>query len=122
MAVAAPTAITQFAFVAIAFAALIDCYVRSDFSLVNVFENSHSMKPLVYKITGVWGNHEGSMMLWALVLTLCGALIALFSRAMPTKLRADALAVQGLLGAAFLAFILLTSNPFARVAEPPWEG
>jgi len=122
MRVARPAAIAQFLLVALAYGALTYAHVVSDFSLVNVIENSHSTKPLVYKITGVWGDHEGSMMLWVLVLSLCGALIALFSRAMPTKLRADALAVQGLLGAAFLAFILLTSNPFARVAEPPWEG
>ncbi len=97
-------------------------HVVSDFSLVNVIENSHSLKPLIYKISGVWGNHEGSMLLWVLVLSLCGALIALFCAAMPDRLRADALAVQGLLGAAFLLFILLTSNPFARVDQPPWEG
>ena len=78
MGVAGPTALAQFAFVAIAFAALTACYVRSDFSVVNVFENSHSLKPLIYKITGVWGNHEGSMLLWVLILALFGALVALF--------------------------------------------
>ena len=64
MAVAGPTAVAQFCFVAVAFAALMTCYVRSDFSVVNVFENSHSAKPLMYKLSGVWGNHEGSMLLW----------------------------------------------------------
>jgi cytochrome c biogenesis factor len=68
-------AVAQFAFAAIAFAALIECYVRSDFSLVNVFENSHSAKPLIYKITGVRGNHEGSMLLWVFILSLFGALV-----------------------------------------------
>jgi cytochrome c-type biogenesis protein CcmF len=122
MRVARPTAAAQFLFVAFAYGALTYAHVQSDFSLVNVIENSHSLKPLIYKISGVWGNHEGSMLLWVLVLSLCGALIAAFSSAMPDKLRADTLSVQGLLGAAFLLFILLTSNPFARVAHPPWEG
>jgi cytochrome c-type biogenesis protein CcmF len=122
MRVARPTAIAQFLFVALSYGALTYAHVVSDFSLVNVIENSHSLKPFIYKVSGVWGNHEGSMLLWVLVLSLCGALIALFSRAMPDKLRADALAVQGLIGAAFLLFILLTSNPFARVDQPPWEG
>jgi cytochrome c-type biogenesis protein CcmF len=122
MRVARPTAIAQFLFVAFAYGALTYAHVVSDFSLVNVIENSHSLKPLVYKISGVWGNHEGSMLLWVLVLSFCGALIAALSAAMPAKLRADTLSVQGLLGAAFLLFILLTSNPFARVEHAPWEG
>jgi cytochrome c-type biogenesis protein CcmF len=122
MRVARPAAIAQFLLVALSYAALTYAHVVSDFSLANVIENSHSMKPLVYKISGVWGNHEGSMLLWVLVLSLCGALIAAFSADMPAKLRADTLATQGLLGAAFLLFILLTSNPFARVAPAPWEG
>jgi cytochrome c-type biogenesis protein CcmF len=122
MRVARPAAVAQFLLVALSYGALTYAHVVSDFSLVTVIENSHSTKPLIYKITGVWGNHEGSMMLWVLVLSLCGALIAVFSNAMPRRLRADTLAVQGFLGAAFLAFILLTSNPFARVVEPPWEG
>jgi cytochrome c-type biogenesis protein CcmF len=122
MSVAQPVAIAQFLLVAFAYGALTYAHVVSDFSLVNVVENSHSMKPLIYKISGVWGNHEGSMLLWVLVLSTSGALIAIFSRAMPDLLRADTLSVQGLIGAAFLAFILLTSNPFARVADPPWQG
>jgi cytochrome c-type biogenesis protein CcmF len=122
MRVARPTAVAQFLFVALAYGALTWAHVVSDFSLVNVIENSHSAKPFIYKISGVWGNHEGSMLLWVLVLSLCGALIALFSASVPNRLRADALAVQGLIGAAFLLFILLTSNPFARVAPAPWEG
>jgi cytochrome c-type biogenesis protein CcmF len=122
MAVAAPTAIAQFAFVAIAFAALIDCYVRSDFSLVNVFENSHSAKPLIYKITGVWGNHEGSMVLWVFILSLFGALVAAFGRNLPARLKAGVLGVQSWIAAAFYLFILITSNPFLRIADPPLEG
>jgi cytochrome c-type biogenesis protein CcmF len=122
MGVADPVAFAQFLFVAVAFAALTALYVSSDFSVANVFENSHSAKPLLYKITGVWGNHEGSMLLWALILSLFGALVALFGANLPLSLRAGALAVQGLIAVAFLLFILATSNPFARLAEPPFEG
>src|SRR3954451_14431782 len=115
-------ALAQFAFVVLAYAALTYAHVVSDFSLVNVYENSHSAKPLIYKISGVWGNHEGSMLLWVLVLSICGASVALFSRIMPEPLRAGALGVQGWIGAAFLLFVLATSNPFARFAEAPLEG
>jgi cytochrome c-type biogenesis protein CcmF len=122
MAVAAPTAIAQLCFVAFAFVALIACYVRSDFSVLNVFENSHSAKPLIYKITGVWGNHEGSMLLWVLILSVYGALVALFGTNLPARLRANVLGVQALIAVAFELFILMTSNPFLRVAQPPFEG
>jgi cytochrome c-type biogenesis protein CcmF len=115
-------ALAQFIFVAVAYAALTYAHIASDFSLVNVYENSHSAKPLVYKISGVWGNHEGSMLLWVLVLSVCGASVALFSRIMPETLRAGALGVQGWIGAAFLLFVLATSNPFARFVEAPLEG
>jgi cytochrome c-type biogenesis protein CcmF len=122
MALARPVALMQFALVALSYVALTYAHVVSDFSLANVVENSHSTKPLIYKISGVWGNHEGSMMLWVLILTLSGAAMAAFSRAMPPRLLADALSVQGVLGAAFLLFILLTSNPFARLNPAPMEG
>ena len=120
--VARPAALLQFALCALAFAALIDAHVASDFSLANVVENSHSTKPLIYKISGVWGNHEGSMLLWVFILALFGALVAAFSRAMPEDLRALALGAQAWVAAAFYLFILLTSNPFARLAMPPVEG
>lgn len=122
MAVAPPSAIIGFGLVAYAYFALTVAHVVSDFSLVNVVENSHSAKPLIYKITGVWGNHEGSMLLWVLVLSLFGAAVAAFSRSMPEDLRANVLAVQSWIAAAFLLFILLTSNPFARLAGAPAEG
>ncbi len=122
MAVAGPTAVAQFGFVAIAFGALVACYVQSDFSVVNVFENSHTAKPLIYKITGVWGNHEGSMLLWVLILTVFGALVAVFGGNLPARLRANVLAVQSSIAAAFYLFILVTSNPFLRIAQPPLEG
>ena len=83
MGIAEPAALAQFAFVALSFAMLTVLYVTSDFSVVNVFENSHSAKPLIYKISGVWGNHEGSMLLWALILALFGALVAVFGRNLP---------------------------------------
>jgi cytochrome c-type biogenesis protein CcmF len=122
MGVARPAALAQFAFVATAFAALTWCHVTSDFSVVNVFENSHSLKPLIYKITGVWGNHEGSMLLWVLILGLFGALVALFGNNLPLTLKANALAVQSWVAAAFYLFILITSNPFVRLPQAPFEG
>src|SRR6202035_2223198 len=122
MGVGSPTAIAQFAFVAIAFAPLIACYVRSDFSVINVFENSHSAKPLIYKITGVWGNHEGSMLLWVFILALFGALVAAFGRNLPDRLKARVLGVQAWIAVAFELFILLTSNPFLRIPDAPVEG
>ena len=122
MAMAQPAAVMQFLLIALSFTALTYAYVTSDFSVVNVFENSHSLKPLLYKFSGVWGNHEGSMLLWVLILALFGATVALFSRGMPDDLRALVLAVQSWLSAAFLLFVLLTSNPFARLLPAPIEG
>jgi cytochrome c-type biogenesis protein CcmF len=122
MATGGPTAQAQLAFVAISFAALTACYVMSDFSVANVFENSHSQKPLLYKITGVWGNHEGSMLLWVLILALFGAMVAAFGGNLPATLKANVLAVQSWIAAAFYLFILLTSNPFLRLDNAPFEG
>ncbi|HTY19715.1 MAG TPA: heme lyase CcmF/NrfE family subunit, partial [Myxococcota bacterium] len=122
MAVGRSAAVTQFVLVAIAFAALVHAHLASDFSVLNVAENSHSAIPTIYKISGVWGNHEGSMLLWVLILAIFGALVAAFGRSLPLPLRADALALQGLISAAFLLFILLTSNPFERLSPAPFEG
>src|SRR5882762_1376749 len=122
MALADTTAVAQLVFVAFAFFALMHAYVTSDFSVLNVVQNSHSLKPLLYKVTGVWGNHEGSMVLWVLILSLYGAAVALFGGNLPPALRARVLAVQGMIGAAFLLFILLTSNPFIRVVPAPLDG
>ena len=122
MAVGRSAALTQFGLVAIAFAALVNAHLTSDFSVLNVAENSHSAVPTIYKISGVWGNHEGSMLLWVLILAIFGALVALFGRSLPRTLRANALAVQGLISVAFLLFILLTSNPFERLSPAPFEG
>ena len=122
MNVARSTAVAQLLFVAASFAALVTLHVSSDFSVVNVVENSHSMKPLIYKITGVWGNHEGSMLLWVSILALFGGLVAMFGNNLPISLRAHVLAVQAWIASAFYLFILLTSNPFLRIANPPMEG
>ena len=120
--VAVPVALAGFAFTALSFAVLTLAYAQSDFSLQNVWENSHSLKPMLYKLTGVWGNHEGSMLLWVLILTFFGALVALFGTNLPASLKATVLAVQGSVGVAFFLFILMTSNPFARLSPAPVEG
>jgi cytochrome c-type biogenesis protein CcmF len=122
MAIGRSAALTQLALIGIAFAALVNAHLTSDFSVLNVAENSHSAVPAIYKISGVWGNHEGSMLLWVLILAIFGAMVAVFGRALPRTLRANAFAVQGLIGVAFLLFILLTSNPFERLVPAPFEG
>src|SRR6266851_4940682 len=119
---ARPAALAQFLFVAIAFFALMHAYAVSDFSLANVAANSSSMKPLLYKLTGVWSNHEGSMLLWVFILALFGAAVAAFSHNLPPQLRARVLAVQAMIGVGFLLFILLTSNPFLRLLPAPADG
>src|SRR3546814_519449 len=122
MAVAGPAAVAQFLLVGTAFLSLMYAYVVSDFTVANVVENSHSAKPMLYKVTGVWGNHEGSMVLWILMLAGFGAAVALFGRSLPATLKARALAVQAWIAAGFLAFTVFTSNPFLRVFPPPADG
>lgn len=122
MNVAPVSAITCFALMLLSFAALTQAYVTSDFSLVNVYENSHSLKPMLYKITGVWGNHEGSMLLWILILAFFGALVAVFGNNLPPSLKANVIGVQGWILVAFLLFIIFTSNPFLRLDPAPFEG
>ena len=122
MSVAAPAALGIFALVLFAFVALTVAHAVSDFSVQNVVENSHTAKPFIYKLSGVWGNHEGSMLLWILILALFGALVAGSPRSVPAILRTNALAVQGAITFAFLLFILFTSNPFTRAIPPPGEG
>jgi cytochrome c-type biogenesis protein CcmF len=119
---ARPAALAQFLFIAIAFGALMHAYAVSDFSLANVAANSNSLKPLLYKLSGVWSNHEGSMLLWVFILALFGAAVAAFSRNLPPALRARVLAVQAMIGVGFLLFILLTSNPFQRLSPAPTDG
>ena len=115
-------ALTQAFLVMLAFAALTEAFVFSDFSVALVANNSHSAKPLLYKVTGVWGNHEGSMLLWALILALFGAAVAVFGQNLPDTLRSRVLAIQAMIGIGFLAFILFTSNPFARLSPAPFDG
>jgi cytochrome c-type biogenesis protein CcmF len=122
MVVGDPAAISQLILVGFSFAALTWAFMSSDFSLKLVFENSHSAKPMLYKIAGTWGNHEGSMLLWLLILTLFGAAAALFGGNLPATLKARVLAVQSAISVAFYAFILWTSNPFLRLAIAPLDG
>ena len=122
MAVAVPAAKAQFVLVAISFSALTYAYVVSDFSVANVYQNSHSAKPLLYRLSGVWGNHEGSMLLWLLMLVGFGAAVATFGRNLPDRLRALVLMVQSTIALAFALFIAVASNPFLRLDPPPFDG
>ena len=122
MAAAVPLANAAMLSVLVAFICLATSYAVNDTSVVNVVQNSHSAKPMIYKITGTWGNHEGSMVLWVLVLTLCGAAVAGFGRDLPSVLQASVLGVLGAIAVGFLLFVLFTSNPFDRVWPPAPDG
>ncbi len=122
MGVAEPAAYAQFILITFSFGVLTYAFVTSDFSLSLVVNNSHTDKPMLYKVTGVWGNHEGSVLLWVLILALFGACAAFFGNGLPAALRARVLSIQGAIGVAFIAFILFTSNPFLRVEFPPLNG
>jgi len=115
-------AVGQLFFIAVAFAALTYSFIVSDFSVKTVASNSHTAKPMLYKISGTWGNHEGSMLLWVLILAIFGWCVAKFGRDLPETLKARVLSVQGMIGAAFLGFIVFTSNPFARLFPAPLNG
>jgi cytochrome c-type biogenesis protein CcmF len=122
MAAAGPLALAGFIAVAISFAALMWAYAVNDTSVINVVQNSHSAKPMLYKITGTWGNHEGSMILWLMVLAACSAAVAAFGRDLPSALKARVLSVLGMVSLGFFLFVLITSNPFERVWPPPPDG
>ena len=122
MELAVPAAGMQFALVAVSFLALTYAYVTSDFTVENVARNSHSAKPLIYRISGVWGNHEGSMLLWILMLAGFGAAVAVFGNNLPMSMKATVLSVQSSIAVAFTLFIVLTSNPFARLSPAPFDG
>ncbi len=122
MALATSSAHAQFFAVLVSFLCLMYSFIISDFSVVNVALNSHTLKPLIYKITGVWGSHEGSMLLWVTILALFGIAVAIFGNNLPETLKARVLAIQGLIGGAFIGFILLTSNPFNRLDPAPAQG
>jgi len=122
LSVAPAAALAVFGCIAFAFLTLVIAHATSDFSVLNVVENSHSTKPFIYKLTGIWGNHEGSMLLWTLILALFGGVVALAKGSVPARLRANTLAVQAAITIAFLLFLLITSNPFARVNPAPLDG
>jgi cytochrome c-type biogenesis protein CcmF len=122
MAASVPLAITQFLLVGFAFVMLTIAFVTSDFSVRLVASNSHSLKPMLYKISGVWGNHEGSLLLWIMILSFYGALVAWFGQNLPDRLKARVLSVQAMISVAFLAFMIFTSNPFERLEFPPLDG
>ena len=122
MASASYTSPTVFILIFLSFLALTNAYITSDFSVANVWQNSHSQMPTVFQISGTWGNHEGSMLLWVLILALFAALVALFGGNLPPTLKANVLGVQAWVLVSFLLFILLTSNPFERLDQVPFEG
>ena len=122
MRMAAPASLMHLFLIGLSFIALTHAYLVSDFSVLNVAENSHSAKPLIYKVSGVWGNHEGSMLLWVLILALFGSAVAVFGGNLPLELKSRVLGVQGAVGVAFLLFLVLTSNPFTRLDPAPIEG
>ncbi len=122
MAAAPALALSQLLALAAAACALVWVSVTDDFTVLNVAENSHTLKPLLYKITGTWGNHEGSILLWGLILALCGGAVATFGRGLPSALRARVIGVLGGSSAGFLLFCLLASNPFDRIWPPPIDG
>ena len=119
---ARPAAVVQAFLAVLAFAILLHAFATTDLSLKLVASNSHSMKPLVYKLTGTWGNHEGSMLLWVAVLALSGGLLAGFEKRLPERTMGATLAVQGFVALGFYAFLLLASNPFERLPVPAVEG
>ncbi len=121
-AVARPAAVIQFVLVTIAFLALMQAFVVSDFSVLNVVSNSHTAKPMLYKIAGTWGSHEGSLVMWVLILSAFGAGVALFGNNLPPALRTRVLAIQGLIAVGFLLFSVFLSNPFERVVPAPLDG
>jgi cytochrome c-type biogenesis protein CcmF len=122
MAAAPALAIGQMLALVTAFLCLVASAVTDDFSVLNIAENSNTMKPLLYKITGTWGDHEGSILLWCLILALCGGAVALFGRNLPSALRARVIGVLGVTSSGFLLFCLTSSNPFLRVFPPPLDG
>ena len=117
-----PLAVAQATFVALAFLLLIQLFLRTDLSVAVVAANSHSMKPWLYKFSGTWGNHEGSMLLWVTVLAVAGAAVALFERRLAERTLIATLAAQAAIGLGFYAFLLFSSNPFERLSPVPPDG
>ena len=115
-------AVVQGSLTLIAFAMLLIVFARSDMSVKLVFENSHSAKPFIYKVAGAWGNHEGSMLMWVTILAVAGAFVALFSRRTSERTLIAGLGSQSVLALGFYAFLLIASNPFARLFPAPPDG
>ncbi|MCH8163495.1 MAG: heme lyase CcmF/NrfE family subunit, partial [Proteobacteria bacterium] len=122
VAMARPLARGQFAFIAIAFMCLVYAFITYDFSVAYVAQNSNSALPLRYRISAVWGGHEGSLLLWALILSIWTLAVSIFSRSLPEAFVARVLGVMGLVSIGFLLFMLLTSNPFTRLWPEPLDG
>jgi cytochrome c-type biogenesis protein CcmF len=122
MIVADRAAIAQALLCVLAFGLLASAFVMSDFSVKLVATNSHTTKPMIYKFSGTWANHEGSLMLWVMIMALFGAAMVWFGKTLPAALRARAIGVQGLVGAGFVAFMVFTSNPFERLSPIPNNG
>ena len=122
ISIARPAAFAQLLFVAISYACLTAAFLSHDFSVAYVAQNSNSQLPLIYLISGVWGAHEGSLLLWALTLAVWTAAVAWFSRSVPDRMVARVLGVMGIVSVGFLLFILFTSNPFERQFPPPMDG
>jgi len=122
MALARPAAFAQFLFVGFAYVVLTRAFVIHDFSVLYVAEHSNLSQPLLYRISGVWGSHEGSLLLWTLILSLWTAAVAAYSRSLPQALASRVLAVMGMTSVGFLIFMLFTSNPFERLFPVPLNG
>ena len=122
ISLARPAALTQLLFVGLAYAALTHAFIVHDFSVLYVSQHSNLVQPLMYRISGVWGSHEGSLLLWALMLSLWTVAVAVYSRNLPEILMARVLAVMAMISTGFLAFMLFTSNPFERIFPAPLDG
>ena len=122
MAISVPAALVQFLLVGFSFSTLTYAFITSDFSVLIVAKNSHTLKPMLYKVSGVWGNHEGSMLMWILILALYGAAISVWGNKLNQTLKVRILGVQALVASGFIIFLLFTSNPFQRVFPPPADG
>src|SRR5438270_10198850 len=122
VAIARPTAQAQFIFVAIAFSCLAYSFISNDFSVLNVATNSNSQLPLQYRLAATWGSHEGSLLLWTFFLTFWMVAVSLFSNHLPSEMIARVLSVMAMISTGFLLFMLLTSNPFARLFPVPPDG
>jgi cytochrome c-type biogenesis protein CcmF len=122
ISLARPAALAQLLFIGLSYAALTHAFIVHDFSVLYVSQHSNLVQPLMYRISGVWGSHEGSLLLWSLILSLWTIVVAVYSRNLPEILMARVLAVMGMISTGFIAFMLFTSNPFERIFPIPLDG